>query len=198
MSITVSFFVFRQPVQALFQAQSNSVSTIIGIGNSSLFSSDGKHACVVQEQYMKYPGSYDAITSGHYSYVCAHHTPIVNAIDVGVYPEGGQADIAVVSGIVEDVSNPAGGPASWLTGDDGRNYYYAHMKKENRVFGRVKAGQVIGHIAAADENYFAKNNGVAHVHISAGTPGNGQSFADPADIPMGPLLDSWCNVNVCP
>lgn len=153
------------------------------------------HACATGATYVPFPG-YQSIKPGEYSYVCGHCTPIFNAIDAGVNPTGGTPVLAVTDGKTEDISNPIGGTALWLTGNDGRNYYYAHLQRGGLVVGGVKAGQVIGSIASASDTS-AKNNGVAHVHFSAGTPGNRQDFKDPANIPAGPLLDSWCNNNVC-
>lgn len=157
---------------------------------------DKQHACVVSDTFIPFPESYSAIKESQYSYVCGHHRPIFNAIDTGVFSEGGSPVRAIVNGRVENITNPVGGPALWLVGDDGINYYYAHLRREGLVVGRVTVGQVIGYIASAKEAY-AKNNGVAHVHFSAGTPGNKHTFDDPANIPAGPLLDNWCGNNVC-
>lgn len=154
------------------------------------------HACVVSDRYIPFPGSYAAIGRGDFSYVCGHSRPIYNAIDAGIYPGGGDSVFAVTNGLVENVTNSIGGPALWLNGDDGYNYYYAHLKINGLVVGRVIVGQLIGFIAAASDTY-AKNNGVAHVHFSAGTPGNPQTLSNPSDIPAGRLLDSWCNIDVC-
>lgn len=199
-TLIMLFTKYTHGVFSVFQTDSNTVVT--NVGNSTFAPSgvitDGTHACPVAANFMNYPDSYQAIGIGKFSYVCGHCRPIYNAIDAGVHPLGGTAVIAVVNGVVKDITNPYGGPSLWLIGEDNRNYYYAHLKTKNRVTsGRVKAGQVIGYIAASFEGIIAKNNGVAHVHFSAGTPGNAQTYYDPANIAAGPLLDQWCNQNVC-
>ncbi|GEM_PF-3896400 len=165
-------------------------------GKNVPVSPDGIHACVTSENFIPFPGNYSNINRGQYSYVCGHCSPIYNAIDTGVNSEGGSPVAAVTDGVVEDNTNPVGGTALWLTGDDNLNYYYAHLKKDGLVTGRVKAGQIVGYIASARETT-SGNNGIAHVHFSAGTPGNKQSFNDPANVPAGQLLDNWCGNNVC-
>lgn len=174
----------------------NQPATTDGTPGDVKIANDGKHACPITTAYTPYV-SYSAIKATEFSYVCGHNRPIFNAIDIGTFPGGGTPVVAVVDGRVDNISNPVGGPALWIVGDDGQNYYYAHLRREGLVTGRVTVGQIIGYIAAASENSFAKNNGVAHVHISTGTPGNQQTFGDPANIPMGPLLDVWCEIDVC-
>lgn len=194
--LSVSFFLNATPMFAQLQTKSNSVTTKVGNpAAGSAVTPDGIHACPVKATYVRFT-TYPNIQQGNYSFVCGHCRPIFNANDVGVGSQGGTPVVAVVNGKADDISNPVGGPAVWLAGDDGRNYYYAHLKRDRIVAGRVAAGQVIGYIAAANDAA-AKNNGTAHVHFSAGTPGNQHTFNDPANIPAGPLLDSWCSISVC-
>lgn len=209
--LAVFGLIFGVPEKILAAVQSEStVTTVVGSpkngsGGTGKIAPDGKHACPVIANYIAFPkGSYSAIGNGEYSYVCAHCRPIMNAIDIGVFPEGGTEVAAVTAGELSDVSNPRGGTALWLVGDDGSNYYYAHLRPDTLAIKgkgtkRVEAGEVIGNIAAATgkEAAEAKNNGVAHVHFSAGPPGNEHTFEDPARTPAGPLLDSWCGNDTC-
>lgn len=164
-----------------------------GTNNGAKVAPDGKHACVVTDKFNPATNFSNKPGPGEYFYECGHCGPIHNANDVVTNDAGGSVVVAVTDGEVVDWSNQAGGNALHLTGDDGFTYYYAHLKPDGLVTGRVKMGQVIGQIAPAGQS---ANNGVAHVHISADT-GSGHSFSDPADTPMGPLLDAWCGVNVC-
>jgi predicted CXXCH cytochrome family protein len=102
----------------------------------------------------------------------------------------GTALVAVVGGIVTR-ANPLdtglGGITTWLDGDDGNSYYYAHLSaiQDGITSGvRVTPGQVIGF---AGDTGDAKG-GVVHLHFEI-HPGGG-SAVDPYLVLKGVLLVS--------
>jgi murein DD-endopeptidase MepM/ murein hydrolase activator NlpD len=82
--------------------------------------------------------------------------------------------IAVVSGYVNQTTNPLGGVALQLFGDNGTRYYYAHLSAYEGVSGWVPQGQVIGYVG--DTGNAA---GTPHLHFEI-HPGGG--------IPVNPYL----------
>jgi murein DD-endopeptidase MepM/ murein hydrolase activator NlpD len=81
---------------------------------------------------------------------------------------------AVVSGSVNQTTNPLGGVAIQLFGDNGNRYYYAHLSAYEGVSGRVEQGQVIGYIGDS-----GNATGIPHLHFEV-HPGGG--------IPVNPYL----------
>jgi murein DD-endopeptidase MepM/ murein hydrolase activator NlpD len=111
---------------------------------------DGRHAFPILHGY-------------NYGWSNCHGSPNYNAIDI--FASGGTPVVAVVSGRSEVAVTSLGGPVIFLFGDDGYNYYYAHLMDGSRVSGQVVAGEIIGEIAS-DTDLSSKNNGKAHVHFS--------------------------------
>jgi murein DD-endopeptidase MepM/ murein hydrolase activator NlpD len=79
-----------------------------------------------------------------------------------------------VSGVVNQVSNPLGGVALQLFGDNGNRYYYAHLSAYEGINGWVPQGQVIGYIGDT-----GNATGIPHLHFEI-HPGGG--------IPVNPYL----------
>lgn len=122
------------------------------VGNS--IGADGKHSYPILQGYKNSWGCHSPPNYNALDIIADHKTPVV----------------AVISGTVEARVEPMGGPVVYLYGDDGFNYYYAHLAYNGRVNGRVSTGQIIGEIAAADDPA-SKNNGIAHTHFSIDTRG---------------------------
>ena len=57
--------------------------------------------------------------------------------------------IAVVSGYVNQTTNPLGGVALQLFGDNGTRYYFAHLSAYEGLSGWVPQGQVIGYVGVS-------------------------------------------------
>jgi murein DD-endopeptidase MepM/ murein hydrolase activator NlpD len=81
---------------------------------------------------------------------------------------------AVVSGVVNQVSNPLGGVALQLFGDNGNRYYYAHLSAYEGINGWVPQGQVIGYVGDTGNAI-----GIPHLHFEI-HPGGG--------VPVNPYL----------
>jgi murein DD-endopeptidase MepM/ murein hydrolase activator NlpD len=81
---------------------------------------------------------------------------------------------AVVSGVVNQVSNPLGGVALQLFGDNGNRYYYAHLSAYEGLNGWVPQGQVIGYVGDT-----GNATGIPHLHFEI-HPGGG--------VPVNPYL----------
>jgi murein DD-endopeptidase MepM/ murein hydrolase activator NlpD len=81
---------------------------------------------------------------------------------------------AVVSGTVNQTTNPLGGIALQLFGDNGNRYYYAHLSAYEGVSGRVEQAQVIGYIGDS-----GNATGIPHLHFEI-HPGGG--------VPVNPYL----------
>lgn len=197
LSLTITSHVIGQE-----SFKSNSVVTEAGTADpaqkpaedSGTINADGM-ACPIKAKYVPFT-SYTAIKQDEFSFACAHHLPIFNAIDVGTSPSGGTEVVATVDGVASDLSSPGGGPSVFLAGKDGKYYFYLHLQRDSMVFGNVTAGQVIGRIAAANDASSA-NNGTAHVHFEYSTDPNKHNKNNPTNDPAGPLLDKLCNINVC-
>lgn len=135
---------------------------------------DGKHAFPVL---------------GSNSWQCYHSPPNFNAIDIFATP--GTPVVAVISGRSEARYTVLGGPVVFLYGDDGFNYYYAHLEISGRVNGQVPTGGIIGYISG--NTLISRNNSSPHVHFSIDTRG----IHDGPDTPAGPFLDAVGGTHKC-
>jgi murein DD-endopeptidase MepM/ murein hydrolase activator NlpD len=81
---------------------------------------------------------------------------------------------AVVSGVINQTTNPLGGLALQLFGDNGTRYYYAHLSAYEGVPGWVPQGTVVGYIGDTGNAV-----GVPHLHFEI-HPGGG--------VPVNPYL----------
>jgi murein DD-endopeptidase MepM/ murein hydrolase activator NlpD len=82
--------------------------------------------------------------------------------------------IAVVSGYVNQTTNPLGGVALQLFGDNGTRYYFAHLSAYEGLSGWVPQGQVIGYVGDSGNAV-----GIPHLHFEI-HPGGG--------LPVNPYL----------
>jgi murein DD-endopeptidase MepM/ murein hydrolase activator NlpD len=81
----------------------------------------------------------------------------------------GTPNVALVSGYVEDASGGLGGISVRLHGDDGVDYYYAHLQRIEGPPRRVNVGDVIGYVG--DTGNAA--GGPPHTHFQI-EPGGGE------------------------
>ena len=79
---------------------------------------------------------------------------------VDLFAPKGTPVVAPVSGVATPVSNPLGGTAVSLQGDDGTRYYGAHLDRLGRR-GRVAAGAVIGYVGNTGD----AKGGPTHLHF---------------------------------
>lgn len=93
----------------------------------------------------------------------------------------GSPVIASVSGVLRDDTNPLGGIAYELVGDDGATYYGAHLNQLIAKPGRVRLGDLIGTVGTTGN----AAGGIPHLHFER-MPGGG-----PATNPM-PFLLAVC------
>jgi len=93
---------------------------------------------------------------------------------VDMLAPAGSPLIAVVSGYVNQTTNPLGGVALQLFGDNGTRYYYAHLSAYEGLSGWVPQGQVIGYVGDSGNAV-----GIPHLHFEI-HPGGG--------IPVNPYL----------
>jgi peptidoglycan LD-endopeptidase LytH len=82
----------------------------------------------------------------------------------------GTPNYAVVSGTIQHRSGGLGGTAVWLYGDDGNNYYYAHLSELVGPPRRVTAGEVVG----LTGNTGDASGGPSHTHFQY-HPGGGSA-----------------------
>jgi len=80
----------------------------------------------------------------------------------------GAAVVATVNGVLRRHDNPRGGHAFYIDGDDGREYYGAHLATFVRGDGRVHIGETIGTVGATGD----AAGGPTHLHFEI-HPGNG-------------------------
>jgi murein DD-endopeptidase MepM/ murein hydrolase activator NlpD len=69
--------------------------------------------------------------------------------------------VATVSGVLRRHDNPLGGHAYYLDGDDGREYYGAHLATFVRGDGRVRIGETIGTVGSSGN----AAGGPTHLHF---------------------------------
>lgn len=69
--------------------------------------------------------------------------------------------VATVNGVLRRHDNPRGGIAYFLGGDDGREYYGAHLASYLRPDGRVRIGDTIGTVGASGD----ASGGPTHLHF---------------------------------
>jgi murein DD-endopeptidase MepM/ murein hydrolase activator NlpD len=63
--------------------------------------------------------------------------------------------------VLQRSSNPRGGHAYYLHGDDGRLYYGAHLATYVRGDGRIRIGQIIGTVGSSGN----ARGGPTHLHF---------------------------------
>jgi murein DD-endopeptidase MepM/ murein hydrolase activator NlpD len=91
---------------------------------------------------------------------------------VDMMADAGTPTVAPVSGTVKHGFNLLGGRTWWLTGDDGHEYYGAHLSAyENEGVGWVPAGTVIGHVGDTGNAL----GGEPHLHFEV-HPGGGDAI----------------------
>jgi hypothetical protein len=98
---------------------------------------------------------------------------------------------------------PVGGLEMWVAGDDGVNYYYAHLLSfaDTAQVGRtVTAGTVLGYVGNTGD----ASGGPPHLHFEIHPPGSGRDKVLAAGVPVAgaaasasgsinpkPILDAW-------
>lgn len=83
-----------------------------------------------------------------------------------IMAERGTPVVAVHDGYAEPGSNGLGGRTVWLTGDDGKRYYYAHLDTIAVGAGRVMTGQVLGTVGDSGD----ARGGPTHLHFEIHQP----------------------------
>jgi murein DD-endopeptidase MepM/ murein hydrolase activator NlpD len=178
-AVTSSSVTAQTPLQIQVAAVSPdgfSSSTIMFLNRvGGSIGADGRHA---------YP------VLGSNSWSCSHSSPNFNAIDIFAAP--GTPVVATIGGRAQISENSLGGPVVFLYGDDGFNYYYAHLEASGRVSGQVSLGEVLGTISG--DTIRSRNNGIPHVHFSIDTRG----IHDGPNTPAGPFLDAVGGTSRCP
>ncbi len=88
--------------------------------------------------------------------------------------------VAVVSGSVRQSTSGLGGKQVWLTGNDGNNYFYAHLDGYEGGGGGVSSGDVVGYLGDT-----GNARGTPHLHFEF-HPGGG------AAVNPTPLVSANC------
>jgi murein DD-endopeptidase MepM/ murein hydrolase activator NlpD len=109
------------------------------------------------------------------------------ALAVDVFGPSGSSVVACTDGMAEVHDYPRGGHTVTLHGDDGRQYYYAHLVAGSGVGGRVSAGQRIGQM----DNTGNADVRPTHCHWAASSAGYGIDDNGAGDIAPWTLLDQW-------
>ncbi|MEA2589968.1 MAG: peptidoglycan LD-endopeptidase LytH [Actinomycetota bacterium] len=102
-----------------------------------------------------------------------------------------------------DSAPDAGGLEMWVAGDDGVNYYYAHLLSfadTGQVGRTVKAGTILGYVGNTGD----ASGGPPHLHFEIHPPGSGRDKVLAAGVPVAgvaasssgsinpkPILDAW-------
>ena len=102
-----------------------------------------------------------------------------------------------------DNSPDAGGLEMWVAGDDGVNYYYAHLLSfadTGQVGRTVTAGTILGYVGNTGD----ASGGPPHLHFEIHPPGSGRDKVLAAGVPVAgvaasssgsinpkPILDAW-------
>lgn len=105
---------------------------------------------------------------------------------VDVFGTRGSAIVACTDGTAEVANFSKGGHTVTLFGDDGREYYHAHLVQGSGVGGRVTIGQLIGLM----DNTGNAVDRPTHCHWAAGSIGNDGA----GTIAPWTLLDAWPRV----
>jgi murein DD-endopeptidase MepM/ murein hydrolase activator NlpD len=80
--------------------------------------------------------------------------------------------VASVSGTVRRKDSGAGGISYYLTGDDGNEYYGAHLSSYAGITGRVSQGTVIGYVGNTGNARGGPNHLHFEIHPGGGSPVN--------------------------
>jgi murein DD-endopeptidase MepM/ murein hydrolase activator NlpD len=121
-----------------------------------------------------------------------------------VFADFGTPIVASGSGRVTQRDDAAvGGLEMWVTGDDGVNYYYAHLLSFSdaaKVGATVAAGAVLGYVGNTGD----ASGGPPHVHFEIHPTGSGRDKVLAAGVPIAgvaasssgsinpkPILDAW-------
>src|SRR6266540_6113566 len=152
-----------------------------------------KEAKALLERLAGFPGgqaaypSQSVITIGGHRYSCPVEPPYSYTDTWGAARSGGRihlgTDIMAPSGarelaytdgvISREHSNTLGGITLYLQGDNGDEYYYAHLSRYAVPTGtRVKAGQVISYVGNTGDARYTAPHLHFEVHPGGGTPVN--------------------------
>jgi Peptidase family M23 len=140
------------------------------------------------------------------SYVCPINGPYKPGAGLGagrnhkgfdMMAAKGTPVVAVYGGVINNKwnadSNPKGGNALKLQGNDGRYYYYAHLQSHTVNKRDVVAqGQVIGYVGDTG-NAYNPNFDNSHLHFEIRTDSRYPDlYTDPVFVDPVPLVKAWC------